>query len=85
MAEEAKVDPADIEIDISEPKGGKELSGSKKESDKEEEPVPDVYEKPMSFCQYYRNAFRYYNRIGNMIYSSNVKSSRVIKVLNTFT
>lgn len=82
--EEKKVDAMDIKINLEEPKGN-ESSASKKESDKEEDPVPDVYEKPMSFCHYYRNAFRYYNRIGSMIYSSNIRSKRAIKVLNSFT
>lgn len=83
LEEEQKVDPADIKIDLA-PKE-EDSAPEKAESEKEEDVIPDVYEKPMSWLQYYRNAFRYYNRIGSMIFSSNVNSKRPIKVLNTFT
>ena len=34
---------------------------------------------------FYCNAFRYYHRIGNLIFSPSTKSSRVVKAFNTST
>lgn len=53
--------------------------------EEENEGVQNVYEKEMTFCLFYCNAFRYYHRIGNLIFSPNVRSSRVVKAFNTST
>jgi len=47
LEEEYKVDPADIKIDLA-PKE-EDSAPEKAESEKEEDVIPDVYEKPMSW------------------------------------
>jgi hypothetical protein len=40
--------------------------------------------KKVSFGQLYCNAFRYYHRLGNLIYSHHTAKSRVVKTMNTY-
>jgi len=53
-------------------------------AEEDEEGVDNVYEPEMTFGRFCCNSYRYYHRIGNLIYSPNTRSSRVIKTLNTF-
>jgi len=56
-----------------------------KEEASGEPTVPNVYEKPIPFFQLYMNAFRYYHRVATMVFSSDKRSYRALKVLNSFT
>jgi len=49
------------------------------------EAEPAVEEPKIPFTLFLFNAYRYYHRIGNLIFSPNTYSSRVVKSLNTFS
>jgi len=50
----------------------------------DDEGVENVYEPEMTFGHSCCNAYKYYHRIGNLIFSPNTRSSRVVKTLLTF-
>jgi len=85
------VDANDIKIDV-EPVadtpakmlGSPTKPAAASKSKVDEEGVSDVYGRPLSVCQYYSNAFRYYTRIGSMVCSSQNSSFRAVKALNSF-
>jgi len=82
---EGGVDPKDIAIDI-EPAGETpaKMIDNSPTPPKEEEPVSDVYGRPVTAAQLYCNAFRFYTRYGSMLYSSHSGSYRAVKALNSF-
>ena len=51
---------------------------------REDDGVNDVYGRPVTTGQLYTNAFRYYTRIGSMIFSAHSGSFRGVKALNSF-
>jgi hypothetical protein len=84
------VDLNDINVDV-EPVAdtpAKMIDDSPTPKEKEEAPAKasasDVYGRPVTTLRLYSNAFRYYTRIGSMIFSGHSGSMRPVKALNTF-